>query len=183
MDLLYTIPPIAVLIPLALLYIIFRVITHKKNKITLLEVLFFCYALGVIYFVFLPIELTFGIHRNQAPWYSSINFIPILTIDMTSFILNIILFMPLGVFVWLAPRGIFSLKQAIRIGLTVSFGIEFMQLILKLILGSSRSIDINDLIANTIGCVVGYLIIQQVIKIGPIKNLLRWISPNNQQLS
>ncbi|MMZ67076.1 VanZ like family protein [compost metagenome] len=102
---------------------------------------------------------------------------------MTSFILNIILFMPLGVFVWLAPRGIFSLKQAIRIGLTVSFGIEFMQLILKLILGSSRSIDINDLIANTIGCVVGYLIIQQVIKIGPIKNLLRWIFPNNQRLS
>lgn len=52
MDLLYTIPPLAVLIPLALLYIIFRVITYKNKRVTLLEILFSGYSLGVIYFVF-----------------------------------------------------------------------------------------------------------------------------------
>ncbi|MEK4118615.1 VanZ family protein [Paenibacillus sp. FSL W8-0919] len=182
MDLLYTIPPLAVLIPLALLYIIFRVITYKNKRVTLLEILFSGYSLGVIYFVFLPIELTFGVHRNQAPWYSSINFIPILTIDMTSFILNIILFIPLGAFLWLAPRTVYSLKQAIRTGLSVSFGIELMQLIIKLLLGSSRSIDINDLIANTIGCVVGYFLIKQAIKFKPFASLLKWLLPINHRL-
>ncbi|PEN88364.1 hypothetical protein CN553_23510 [Bacillus cereus] len=46
---------------------------------------------------------------------------------------------------------------------------EIKQLCLRIFVGNRRSMDINDLIANTLGCILGYLIIQRLLHINSIK--------------
>lgn len=43
-----------------------------------------------------------------------------------------------------------------------------MQLLMTVTLGSGRITDVNDLIANTLGGVLGFLLLKQVSRIVPI---------------
>ncbi|MGE7185701.1 VanZ family protein [Peribacillus sp. NPDC006672] len=86
---------------------------------------------------------------------------------MTTYILNIILFVPLGFLlptIWSLFR---SLKKVACTGLFFSLAIELSQLL------NSRITDIDDLLMNTLGAVVGYLIYRvlfvMVLKRGEIK--------------
>ena len=81
----------------------------------------------------------------------NINLIPLTNIDIT-FYLNIIMFIPLGFllpFLWKKYR---NFSSTILFGFTFSLFIEVSQII------TSRATDINDLIANTLGILFGYLI-------------------------
>ncbi|WP_309246349.1 VanZ family protein [Cytobacillus oceanisediminis] len=40
-------------------------------------------------------------------------------------------------------------------------------------LGSGRSTDINDLLANTLGAVIGYLIVKRMFKVTPLNSMLK----------
>ncbi|WP_341517722.1 VanZ family protein [Bacillus paramobilis] len=71
---------------------------------------------------------------------------------------NILLFMPLG---FLAPIiwDIFKkFKNTILLGLAISFSIELLQLIESLFSSWIRITDIDDVICNVIGSIVGYFI-------------------------
>lgn len=125
--------------------------------------------MGVIHFTLFPIEVNIGKYANQAPWYSSVNPIPLLTLDSKTFLLNIILFFPLGVYLPFLKNNYHSIKEIARIGFFISFKIEITQLCLRIFVGNGRSMDINDLIANTLGCTFGYLIIQRFFQIDNIK--------------
>ncbi|MGP4109033.1 VanZ family protein [Virgibacillus sp. L01] len=74
---------------------------------------------------------------------------------------NTAVFVPMGILLVLTNRKI-SFTKMFLIGIGTSFTIEVTQLILSLLKVLSRSFDVDDLILNTIGVMIGFA----VIKIG-----------------
>ncbi|KRM97436.1 hypothetical protein FC19_GL001474 [Liquorilactobacillus aquaticus DSM 21051] len=82
-----------------------------------------------------------------------INIIPFRYID-TGFFLNILMTIPLGGYLFLIKR--LNFKQVILFGFGVGASIEFSQFIYDLLFNISRWIDINDVITNALGVIIGY---------------------------
>ena len=82
----------------------------------------------------------------------TINVIPFSSEGIMTYVLNIIMFMPLGFLLPLIWKNFRNAWKVIFMGFGLSLGIEFLQLF------SLRATDIDDLIMNTIGTVLGYLI-------------------------
>ncbi len=74
------------------------------------------------------------------------------------YILNIILFIPLGFFLPILYKKYRNFKEVTKVGFLTSLFIEIMQLF------SHRATDIDDLITNTLGTIIGYLIFKIFVK-------------------
>ena len=107
---------------------------------------------------------------NNITFDITTNFIPIIPIidDFNNSILNIVLFIPLGIFLPLYWEKFNSMKQTLLVGAAMSVIIEILQIF------TFRATDINDVIMNTLGTAIGYLIVKNFIKkqsiIVPSKN-------------
>ncbi|MDN4605122.1 VanZ family protein [Paenibacillus sp. F6_3S_P_1C] len=185
MSIQLTVASMTVLGPLFILFLIALVLYTRVNQIRYtikqytLIIVFAVYILAVMHLVFFPIDINIGIYANQTPWYKTIQFIPILTLDIPSFALNILLFLPLGFMLPLVKPSADSVREAARIGLIFSFSIEVLQLIIRVTLGNGRTTDINDLIANTAGSIIGYLIFHRLTKVTMGQDLIHpWRLPN-----
>lgn len=169
-----------ILLPAFILFILSLFIgTRKKNYRAgqyFLLITFAIYLLAVIHLVFFPIEVYSGEYKSTQPLWlqilQKINFMPILTIDIPGFVLNIIMLIPFGVYLPLLYGGVASAKNAAKYGFLLSLVIEVLQLTFELTLGSGRTTDINDIIANTLGAAVGFLILQKLVKIELFKVLV-----------
>jgi len=153
--------------------------TRKRNYRAgqyFLLITFAIYLLAVIHLVFFPIEIWLGVNKSTQPLWQvilqEINFIPILTIDIPSFVLNVIMLIPFGIYLPLLNGKVGSAKKAAMNGFFLSLSIEVLQLTIEVTLGSGRIADINDLIANTLGAAVGFLIIEKLVKINLFKVLV-----------
>ena len=136
----------AILIPILFLYHIF--IFHNIKK-TAAYILFSLYLAAICFLVGFP--------------NLSHNFIPLrgMLTDITNSYLNVLLFIPLGIFVpclWPEYR---SMMKTVGLGLMTSLGIEILQIF------TFRATDINDLITNAAGTLAGYLIGRVMIKMIP----------------
>lgn len=82
----------------------------------------------------------------------NLNLIPFLGIfqDYRSSALNVLLFLPMGFLLPFLSDQFSSQKCAARMGMCVSFLIEVLQLL------TLRATDVNDLITNTLGALLGY---------------------------
>lgn len=82
------------------------------------------------------------------------NFEPFLYMfsDWESSMLNVVLFLPLGFFLPLLWQEYRSLGNVLLAGFTLSLFIECLQIF------TVRATDINDLITNTLGALLGYLL-------------------------
>ena len=95
---------------------------------------------------------------------AKINLIPFASDGFFTYIMNIIMLMPLGFlipYIWKNYRNIY--KVAV-IGFLFSFFIEISQI------PTNRAVDIDDLIMNTIGTVLGYAIWKGIGKVLFSKN-------------
>ncbi len=139
-----------VLLPVLIIlhYLFFRRGGLKK---TLLIFVFAAYLSAVFTVVGIPTVKNFTL-------YAKINWIPILDIVNSPFeyakntVLNILLFIPLGFLLpslWSRYR---SMKKTLLIGLGFSLLIEILQIF------TFRLTDIDDLLTNTAGTVIGYLL-------------------------
>lgn len=176
-SIMFTIESWYVLLPLfigVLIGLIFW-INKQQKKFNILHyvtlVSFVIYLLCVIHLVFFPIDVNIGRYANQTPWYKSINAIPILTIDIKTFLLNIIMMFPLGVYIPFLIKNMASIKKVTTLGLMFGLSFELIQLLIRVTLGSGRSSDINDIIANTAGAVIGFMIINKLYKIDLFKKI------------
>lgn len=88
---------------------------------------------------------------------SLLNVVPLVTIDPRTFLLNIVMTVPLGALVPLLVR-VRSVPGVALVGLLVSATIEVGQGVGDVLLGMSRTVDVNDLIANVTGTVLGLLV-------------------------
>jgi glycopeptide antibiotics resistance protein len=124
---------------------------------------FVIYLLAVLNLVLFPIQARIGNPYSENLWV--INAIPILTADLHSFLSSMILMVPLGVFLPLLLPTSSSIKTIARQTFKLSLAIELTQFLTNVILGSARLPDVNDVIANTLGGVLGYLLFKQMSRI------------------
>ena len=81
---------------------------------------------------------------------NSINLIPFSSEGAMTYILNIIMFMPLGFLLPLIWKNFRNAKKVVLMGFLMSLAIEICQLF------NLRATDIDDLMMNTLGALVGY---------------------------
>ena len=75
------------------------------------------------------------------------------------FFANIIMFIPLGIFLPLLFKKLDNLAKITFVGFLFSLAIELSQLVVMMLFyASQRVFDIDDLIANTLGAIIGYII-------------------------
>ena len=148
----------AILIPILFLYHIF--IFHNIKK-TAAYILFSLYLAAICFLVGFPNIAGMRIVLSH-------NFIPLrgMLTDITNSYLNVLLFIPLGIFVpclWPEYR---SMMKTVGLGLMTSLGIEILQIF------TFRATDINDVITNVAGTMIGYLIGKLIINRFPQLNWL-----------
>jgi glycopeptide antibiotics resistance protein len=180
-SIMFTVDSTYILVPaliIFLLYMIFAALLRHKFSLgqTVLLTSYAIYFLCMIHLVFFPIEVNIGKYANLTPWYKSINFIPIVTVDIPTFLLNIIMMLPFGIYLPLLNKKYHSVKKAAYSGLFVSLTFEIIQLLIRVTLGNGRSTDINDLIANTLGAVVGFLLIKKLSHVTIVNRILHKLS-------
>ena len=119
---------------------------HDARK-TIWCFLFAGYLAAVYLFVGLP---TLQFMRFEL----SVTLIPFLPMaaDLKNTILNVFLFVPLGILAPFLWKKYSTLKSTVLLGFVLSLAIELLQIF------TYRATDINDLIANTLGAGFGYLI-------------------------
>lgn len=133
---------------LVLQYLIFR----QRNFNQFIEILVFSlYSIAVFTVVGIPTVGTFKVNLsfNLLPLIDIVNS-PLEYIKNT--ILNIILFVPLGFLVPAIWKNYRSIKIMFLMGFALSVCIELLQIF------TFRLTDIDDLITNTAGAVLGYYI-------------------------
>ena len=155
----------AILIPILFLYQIF--IFHNIKK-TAAYILFSLYLAAICFLVGFPNIAGMRIVLSH-------NFIPLrgMLTDITNSYLNVLLFIPLGIFVpclWPEYR---SMMKTVGLGLMTSLGIEILQIF------TFRATDINDVITNVAGTMIGYLIGRLIVKRFP---QLNWLGCKEREL-
>ena len=155
----------AILIPILFLYHIF--IFHNIKK-TAAYIIFILYLTAMCFLVGFPSAagIKIGWSYNFIPLYGMLN-------DITNSYLNVLLFIPLGIFVpclWPEYR---SMMKTVGLGLMTSLGIEILQIF------TFRATDINDVITNVAGTMIGYLIGKLIINRFP---QLNWLGCKEREL-
>ncbi len=181
--------PITLLV--GLLYIIFRFLKLKKNnsdinyKKEILYLIFVCYIVGLFNLVLVPrnfwntIWYNIFYNLNENPFEGifdfSYNFIPtIYKIIIGEYTLgswvkkmivgNLLMFIPMGIFLPLCFKNI-NKKNIFKYAVLIPFAIEVLQLV------AGRSFDIDDLVMNFLGIVIGYFIVELVKKLKCLINV------------
>ncbi|MEP7144786.1 MAG: VanZ family protein [Ferruginibacter sp.] len=170
------------ILPAWILYRLLKVTWQRRNgkngytkaidlKNELLLVLFIVYVSTVLTATIAPASIS-GINNPPLP---DLNIIPLINtykqfistlgglnninmdVELEIIIGNIILFIPLGIFLpYIFPK-INSIKKLSAICFLCSLSVELCQFVLRQ-LGTNRTSDIDDVILNTIGGVLGWLV-------------------------
>lgn len=115
-----------------------------------------------VYIFLLYLYLTFSVagigsiwdigHYDRIIRLEEINLIPFQSEGIMTYVLNIIMFLPLGFLIPLIWKQYRNPLKILLIGFCFSLSIEICQLF------NRRNTDIDDLMMNTLGAVVGYFI-------------------------
>lgn len=181
--------PITLLV--GLFYIMFRFLKLKKNnsdinsKKEILYLIFVCYIVGLFNLVLVPINFwniiwhNIFYNFNENPFAGifdfSYNFIPtIYKIIIGNYALgdwvktmivgNLLMFIPMGILLSLCFKNI-NKNNMFKYALLIPLAIEVIQLVV------GRSFDIDDLIMNFLGIVIGHYIVELVKKLKCLINV------------
>ncbi|MFE4053688.1 VanZ family protein [Streptomyces sp. YIM B13518] len=121
------------------------------------------YVAAVLSLTVFPLNVTWGEYANQAPWIGQINFVPLLTADITM-VPNVIMLVPAGFLLPLLFRNATSASRVTLMTAAVSLSVEAAQLLSYIVLNNGRSVDVNDLIANTLGGLAGYALVSLALR-------------------
>lgn len=145
-----------------IVYLIARCLNYWKNKSVnvireIVMIMFFIYFLGVIYVTFFPFIIFVGQlhhgHINLVPFKSSLMVLyNDRSIGLTNILGNVALLYPLGIFIPFLYKNGESFKSVLKYGVISTLTIEVIQYFV-----TSRIADIDDVIFNIIGCLLGYI--------------------------
>lgn len=150
------------------LYLVFRKDKKLlKFRIVVGSILMYYYLCIVLKnIVGIPtIKELFRLARLGEPFINpNISLIPLSNGVSLEFILNIFCFIPLGFLCPIISGTYEQMKKVVLLGLGLSFAIEISQLFILY-----RATDVNDLIANVFGTIIGYLCFKLIVKLGVMK--------------
>lgn len=168
MDQPTTIAAVPTLVPLLLAYLGVVVAAAVRGRcgrgprrLVLLPLLV-GYGLGVAGATVFPITLRPPGYWAGEPWWSELRWIPF-DVDAPSFVLNVIMFVPFGVLVPLLWPRLDAVRRLAGYAAAASLTIEMVQVLIGVTLGSRRTADVNDLIANTAGALLGLAIVRLAV--------------------
>jgi glycopeptide antibiotics resistance protein len=124
--------------------------------------IFLLYAASVIAVTIFPIRVRPAAYWTGEPWWTVLRWIPF-EVDAPSFVLNIIMFLPLGLLLPLLTPALDTMRRLALVAVSASLAIEVTQFVLGIAVGSRRTVDVNDLIANTAGALLGLLILRLAV--------------------
>lgn len=152
---------------------IFLVVIFKKNS-DILKVKTSILSLAMYYYLCLTLSHIVGIptfseyirlsQLGETFFNPNINLIPFSDGFSLSFILNILLFVPLGFLCPLISKTFERLRNTFLIGFGLSLFIETIQLFTL-----HRATDIDDLLTNVIGTIIGYFCFKLIAKLRIVK--------------
>ena len=150
---------IEILISLVIMIPIFGVLNKvrfQNAKETISYFVFAVYLSAVYLFVGMPTLqfMRFDLSLTLMP------FLPMIT-DIKNTILNVFLFVPLGILLPFLWKRYDALKDTLLLGSALSLSIELLQIL------TYRTTDINDIITNTLGTASGYYIFRVTSRIIP----------------
>jgi glycopeptide antibiotics resistance protein len=122
------------------------------------------YATAVIAVTIFPIYLAVPLWHSPDPWWDTLRWIPFV-VPPVGFALNIVMFVPFGVLLPLIWPALDSVRRVFWCGLATSATIELTQLAMWIVLGDRRYADVNDLMSNTAGAVLGVLLLQTLARV------------------
>lgn len=120
------------------------------------------YAAAVVAITIFPVRPHPAAYWIGEPFAEMFHWIPG-DVDAPSFVLNIHLFVPFGILGPLLWRAFDGYGRIALRAVTASAAIELTQLVLGVTIGSRRTVDVNDLIANTAGALAGLLILRLAV--------------------
>lgn len=182
-----------------LFYIVFTIVGIKK-KFPITKHFFylslFIYFIGVISITLFPIPVNKALIQDiiKDGYTINYNFIPFNSIfsilsnnNVKSIIRllggNILMFIPLGYLIPMIFKSFSKFNKIVILGVASSFLIEFAQGFIAYIIGYRyRIVDVDDIILNTFGAIIGYLVFTCTASaIGNIidLNCFRFIKSNN----
>lgn len=136
--------------------------SNKRSKM-----IYISWGLLLIYTGFMIYVLFISSYYNRVARSPSYNLIPFKTIGMymrnlrafgleiwaTNLLGNIIVFMPVGILPSVISKGYRSIFKILLLTMLLSLTVELLQLVLRV-----GSFDIDDIILNTIGGGLGYIV-------------------------
>ncbi|KXY41479.1 VanZ family protein [Bacillus thuringiensis] len=150
---------IAIFLIIYLLFISYKIIskTKFKPKIEILNFTFYCSIVFIISLTMFPIKLDPQIYdinkiHNYIPFYSMFDLVQntSIFISFKNIIGNIVLFIPFSFMLYIKFSN--KLTKNILICIGISCSIEIIQILIPFI---SRSFDVDDIILNTTGSIIG----------------------------
>jgi glycopeptide antibiotics resistance protein len=153
-----TVPAAATVLPAALIVAAVVVDTARRRRTDLRTLVwrlaFVAYLALVVTVTFFPFVVSIG--GPRLPWQDGVNLEPGRSFALISYKLNILMTVPLG---FLLPRvtPIRNVFAVTAVGMLTSTAIELLQLAQRILLGGTRATDVDDVIANTAGTLVGVL--------------------------
>ena len=180
----YFLEAVPITIVVGIVYLILRLVFLKREKRSVIwasetmRLLFVCYLTGLCSLVILPANfwlhvydgIFFGWWEYMGTFFKfgEINLIPTIVkcligeFSLGSWVKemligNIVMFLPFGFFLPFVVEGL-NRRNAFMISLVVPLVVEFLQLFV------GRSFDIDDLICNFLGIIIGFIIAGMIRK-------------------
>lgn len=138
-----------------------------------LVLLFGCYLAELFAIVGTP-SVLYATFDPTVNWVPLVDIVNAPSAYLRNSILNILLFVPLGVFLPLLWPAFRSWKKTALVGLGVSSSVEILQLF------THRLTDVDDLITNTLGTILGFALAAWLLRrrsIGPRQPRPKWELP------
>ncbi|WP_406069659.1 VanZ family protein [Micromonospora sp. NBC_01638] len=137
-----------------------------------LRVIVALYAAAVLSITIFPLDITWGEGANLMPWHNQLNWIPLLTMDVSA-LPNIVMLIPLGMLLPLISSRATSAGRVTALTALTSAAIESTQLLTYILFNNGRSVDINDVIANTLGGLIGWALLRTALRTQTLAGTLR----------
>jgi glycopeptide antibiotics resistance protein len=125
---------------------------NNANKLT--KALFLIYLGGLLWILMLKSGVQFSYMGNR-----SVNLVPFSKVDFSEVILNVVAFVPLGIYTGVLYRR-FAFWKNVLLSFLISLVCEGLQFILRL-----GAFDVTDIIANTLGGLIGLAIFKAIEKL------------------
>jgi glycopeptide antibiotics resistance protein len=120
------------------------------------------YAAGVVANTVFPIFLDKPV--TTAPWNAHLALVPLRDYEVADAVMNILVFVPLGMLVPLLTARL-SWWGAVAAAAAFSLAIEVTQLVTAHLLGGGHIADVNDLVFNVVGGVVGFALVTTLTRV------------------
>jgi len=110
------------------------------------------FVAGMLGNTVLPVHL--GRSSDRA-WWQYLHLTPLVGTDPRDMVMNVVVFLPLGVLLPLIAR-VRSARRVLLIGFLTSLTMELLQWVNAVTVHGGHLPDVNDLLANTVGTPLGY---------------------------